>query len=81
MGGLLETSMATTDTILLEAVAEDISSIDLFSKTHEYKGVTMFEMAMPEIYESLKTWETRPDDVYVITYPKSGISNIFPLLC
>eukprot|EP00057_Strongylocentrotus_purpuratus_P034101 XP_793921.2 PREDICTED: estrogen sulfotransferase-like [Strongylocentrotus purpuratus] len=62
--------MATN--ILSEAVAEDISSIDLFSKTHEYKGVTFYKTAMPEIYESLDTWETRPDDVYVITYPKSG---------
>ena len=44
--------MATN--ILLQTVAEDISSIDLFSKTHEYKGVAMYEMAMPEIYESLE---------------------------
>ncbi|XP_054774331.2 sulfotransferase 1A1-like [Lytechinus pictus] len=62
--------MATAN--LKEMLAKDISEIDIFSHTYEYKGVTLFKMQMPEIFDALQTWITRPDDVYIVTCPKSG---------
>ncbi|XP_071478846.1 sulfotransferase 1B1-like [Diadema antillarum] len=53
--------------------------IDIFCKTQEYKGMTLMAMQMPEIFEALQQWEPRDDDVYVVTYPKSGTHWIFEI--
>ncbi|KAJ8031414.1 hypothetical protein HOLleu_24598 [Holothuria leucospilota] len=43
---------------------------------HKYKGYTFMALQLRENLEALQTFEVRDDDVYRVTYPKSGDSAI-----
>ncbi|XP_054774393.2 sulfotransferase 1C3-like [Lytechinus pictus] len=69
--------MAATESV---SSAANTGEIDIFHQFLEYKGVTLIAMQKPEILEALQDWETKPDDVYLVTYPKSGTHWIFEIV-
>ncbi|KAJ8040251.1 Sulfotransferase 1C2 [Holothuria leucospilota] len=47
---------------------------------HKYKGYTFYSLQTPENLDALQTFEVRDDDVYCVTYPKSGTHWIWEIL-
>lgn len=41
-------------------------------KTHKYKGTTFNGMSPPQILDAIPDFETREEDVFITSYPKSG---------
>nr|XP_054767290.1 sulfotransferase 1C4-like [Lytechinus pictus] len=41
-------------------------------KPNQYKGVTLPPHALPEVVEDLQSFKFRPDDILIVTSPKSG---------
>ncbi|XP_030853180.1 estrogen sulfotransferase Ste2-like [Strongylocentrotus purpuratus] len=39
---------------------------------HEYKGIQYPGVVLPSSIDAMETFEVRPDDVFVVTFPKSG---------
>ncbi|XP_030853181.1 sulfotransferase family cytosolic 1B member 1-like [Strongylocentrotus purpuratus] len=42
------------------------------SAAHEYKGIMYPGEVLPSSIDAMETFEVRPDDVFVVTFPKSG---------
>ncbi|XP_030829240.1 sulfotransferase 1C2 [Strongylocentrotus purpuratus] len=46
---------------------------------HEYEGLRMPKIVLKSSLDELKTFEVRPDDIWVCTYPKSGTHFIMEM--
>ncbi|KAJ8031411.1 Sulfotransferase 1C2A [Holothuria leucospilota] len=57
---------------------EDI--VPLETGKHKYKGYTFTAMQTPENLDALQTFGVRDDDVYLVTYPKSGTHWILEIV-
>lgn len=42
------------------------------AKKHKFEGVVFNGITPPKSLIEIKDWETREDDIFVTTYPKSG---------
>lgn len=45
-------------------------------KPYKFEGVTFVQMIPPENVAGVRKWKTREDDIFVSTYPKSGMSTL-----
>ena len=39
---------------------------------HVYEGITFPALVPASNLDTMKTWQVRPDDIFCVTYPKSG---------
>ncbi|XP_071954184.1 uncharacterized protein [Antedon mediterranea] len=46
---------------------------------HNYKGVKFSMMVPPGNLDAMATFEVRPDDIFLVTYPKCGIHWLFEI--
>ena len=54
-----------------------ISSKDIrLLETYEYEGVTLAEDTLRSTMEDLKTFQIRDDDVFIVTFPKTGLCTL-----
>ena len=51
---------------------EEIEAYNAANGVHRLDGVNYMWIMPPSNFEALKTFQVRDDDVYVITFPKSG---------
>ena len=41
--------------------------------THRYKGIMLPNVVLDSSVDAMQTLDVRPDDVWMLTFPKSGI--------
>lgn len=54
----------------MENIADEFRNI--LEDTYDYKGMPCSKLIPQSSVEALIDWETREDDIFIATYPKSG---------
>ncbi len=47
--------------------------------THYYEGVKFLKVMPAASLKEIKTFEVRPDDIYLVSYPKAGILTYYSI--
>ena len=53
----------------------NIDELPIIMGNHVHKGIRYPNSVLPSTIDAMETFEVRPDDIFVNTYPKSGMSE------
>ena len=58
---------------VLAGIAKDQSTEEQRRKCYEHEGVFLLESSVTKAtLQQMPGWKARPDDVFIVTYPKAG---------